>query len=511
MVYKDFFAPNEIEYIEKIENIFLKNGLERMSKYFYDIVFENNVPASHILWDQDERYYIIGKMTNSSDMIHILCSDNICGEYETLDSFFCALTDEQIQNKIKDALEGWTPQQEKILKKYIDLEKEKKFPYTIQSVVLRVGTNKSIVIRNADIENSRTFYTEALDLEVDKYYYRYLECIDDEDYDSGIQFLCKAYQEAYNRFGESHKNTVAILYDFLYLAQSYMTAKESLQINMHLYKYNKREYGYNHISTISCISSIASDLSSLGKNEDGIVLARYVAKALKRKYGKYDKRSIKALNCLFWHYYSWEKYGKALTFAEECLDLSEKAKLDNIFEFHQNIAMIYRTGFLGGYEKALEHDLIAHSYLQQDTVEFLNSMDNISLDYCKLGCYIEAVNTQSELVETAINLYGQDTLETLGYMINLATTLSSAERHEDAWKIDKYVYSCYYHQLGAFHEKTMEAKNNFIIDCVNLGQREYAMKLAGSEYLERNKHFGPQHQATQYSMQQYLDLRDEKW
>ena len=253
-------------------------------------------------------------------------------------------------------------------------------------------------------------------MEVDKYYYRYLDCIDDEDYDSGIQFLCKACQEAYNRFGESHKNTVAILYDFLYLAQSYMTAKESLQINMHLYKYNKREYGYNHISTISCISSIASDLSSLGKNEDGIVLARYVAKALKRKYGK------------------------ALTVAEECLDLSEKAKLDNIFEFHQNIAMIYRTGFLSGYKKALEHDLIAHSYLQQDTVEFLNSMDNISLDYCKLGCYIEAVNIQSELVETAINSYGQDTLETLGYMINLATTLSSAERHEDAWKPVSYTH-----------------------------------------------------------------------
>ena len=51
--------------------------------------------------------------------------------------------------------------------KYIDLEKENEFPYNIQSVVLRVGINKSIVIRNADIENYKVFYTEALDLEVD--------------------------------------------------------------------------------------------------------------------------------------------------------------------------------------------------------------------------------------------------------------------------------------------------------------------------------------------------------
>lgn len=511
MIYKDFFAPNKIEYVKEIENIFLSNGLERMSKYFYDIVFENNVPAHHILWDRDERYYIVCKMADATDKIHILCSTDICGEYETLDSFSCTLTEYQIQNNIKALLDGWTPQEEKILMKYIDLEKENEFPYNIQSVVLRVGINKSIVIRNAGIENYRVFYTEALDSEVDKYYYQYLDCIDEEDYDSGIQFLCKAYEEANRRFGESHKNTVAILYDFLSLPKSHMTAKESLQINMYLYKYNKTEYGHNHLSTISCVSSIASDLSSLGKNEDGIVLARYVAKALKQKYGKYDRRSIGALNCLVWHYYIWEKYGKALSFAEECLKLSEKAELDNIFEYHQNIASIYRTGFCGGYEKALEHDLKAHSYLQQDTEEYLNSMDNISLDYCKLGRYIEAVNMQSELVEKAMNLYGQDAPKTLGYMSNLATALTAVEKYEDAWKIDKYVYSCYYRQLGAFHENTMEAKNNFIIDCVNLGQRAYAMKLAGSEYLERNKHFGSQHPATQYSMQQYLDLRDEKW
>ena len=78
MIYKDFFAPNKIEYVKEIENVFLTNGLERMSKYFYDIVFENNVPAHHIL-----------------------CSTDICGEYETLDSFTCTLTEYQTQNNIK--------------------------------------------------------------------------------------------------------------------------------------------------------------------------------------------------------------------------------------------------------------------------------------------------------------------------------------------------------------------------------------------------------------------------
>ena len=101
MIYKDFFAPNKIEYVKEIENVFLTNGLERMSKYFYDIVFENNVPAHHILWDRDERYYIVCKMADDPDMIHILCSTDICGEYETLDSFTCTLTEYQTQNNIK--------------------------------------------------------------------------------------------------------------------------------------------------------------------------------------------------------------------------------------------------------------------------------------------------------------------------------------------------------------------------------------------------------------------------
>ncbi len=55
------------------------------------------------------------------------------------------------------------------------------------------------------------------------------------------------------------------------------------------------------------------------------------------------------------------------------------------------------------------------------------------------------------------------------------------------------------------------AMDNLIIDFVNNNEREMAFKLAGKEYLMRSEKFGPEHEVTLYSMQQYLDLRDGNW
>ena len=57
----------------------------------------------------------------------------------------------------------------------------------------------------------------------------------------------------------------------------------------------------------------------------------------------------------------------------------------------------------------------------------------------------------------------------------------------------------------------MEAMNNLIIDMVNNNEREEAMKLAGMEYLQRKEELGEDNEFTLYSMQQYIDLRDNKW
>lgn len=53
--------------------------------------------------------------------------------------------------------------------------------------------------------------------------------------------------------------------------------------------------------------------------------------------------------------------------------------------------------------------------------------------------------------------------------------------------------------------------DNVIIDLVSTKQYERAMKMAGGTYLERLKELGWEHEETQISMQQYVDLRDGNW
>lgn len=118
---------------------------------------------------------------------------------------------------------------------------------------------------------------------------------------------------------------------------------------------------------------------------------------------------------------------------------------------------------------------------------------------------------KADLVEEVIELYGLDDVRTLGYCYRFSIILSVAEHYEDALQLGMHLYSRCTKLLGHFHEDTMDIKDGIIIDLVNLDKRDIAMKVAGEEYLQRIEHLGANHEATLYSMQQYLDLRDHRW
>ena len=74
--------------IHDIEEIFISLGLERMSTYFHDEVFENGISAYHILWNKDSLYYVLKSLEYNK--IQILYAYDLGDTFKYLDTLECA-------------------------------------------------------------------------------------------------------------------------------------------------------------------------------------------------------------------------------------------------------------------------------------------------------------------------------------------------------------------------------------------------------------------------------------
>ena len=374
MTFKEIFVNCKFQYIEAIEQELLDEGLARMSTYFGEYhVYENGMPAKHLFWDHDEYYYFICLNPESKERVMVWCSDCLGTEYELLDEFSADLSGMELKQRIKKIIDVWKPKQERILKKYIDMNAIEPFPYNIysMSICLQNGGN-SCYMQIKNLEADKIDYIFGIDLELDILYEQYKESLRNENYTSSMLTLCKLYELALRKLGEMHDNIMALLYELLRLSYEVegLTPKDLLSVHLLLYNYNKNKYGNNHYATICAISGIAANLSSLKKYEDGIVLARYVHKALQRKYGRTDEKSIEALMCVAWHLFDHGRYGHALSMAEQCIELCKNREIKVIYSCYQCIAMIYRTECFEDYEKALEYELQAQKYLEKYSYRF---------------------------------------------------------------------------------------------------------------------------------------------
>lgn len=503
--------------ISLVEEKFLAFGAERMSKYFGDEIFQNGMAAEHVLWNKDDLYYMVCAMPLEVCSVQIKYSESLAEGYEFLAAIPVDISEAKLSSYVEKIMDGWTPKEEEVLNKYIELYDKNPFPYNVKNIVIYngLGEEKETCFFVRNVEKERIDYERNLSLELDIAYFEYRKKLEDGDVEGAFGNLCKLYRSAYERLGAEHSNTIALLYEFTIFFEFYFSYENLLNMNLSIYKFVQNRYGNRQLLTLSIISAMASCLCEMEKYKDGILLAKFVYKVFKKKFGENTKKTRDAQGCLVWHYYRAGMYGKALSEAELCLNKCNADEKEDIVYYKTFIAKIHKMEHFEDYEQALKYDLEALYEIEScewnDINQRISLMDSVAEDYLQLNMLEEAIELQTNVIEAAVRVYGLDDIRTLRYHSNLSFILTAAGDYEEALKLDSGIFSRYIEVLGRFHEDTLRVKNDIIIDLVNLGAKEIAMKAAKDEYILRKEKLGQEHEATLYSWQQYMDLYEDKW
>ncbi|KAJ6459236.1 P-loop containing nucleoside triphosphate hydrolase protein [Mycena sanguinolenta] len=113
----------------------------------------------------------------------------------------------------------------------------------------------------------------------------------------------------------------------------------------------------------------------------------------------------------------------------------------------------------------------------EDGLNTLRAIDNLADSYRTLGQFKEAEKLQVEVLEKWRRLLGEDDLDTVSAMHNLAATYQDLGRFEDARKLEVDVLEKQKKLLGYDHPDTLDAMYNLALTYNNLEQFEEAAKL----------------------------------
>ncbi|KAJ6484623.1 hypothetical protein C8R45DRAFT_1075104 [Mycena sanguinolenta] len=148
-------------------------------------------------------------------------------------------------------------------------------------------------------------------------------------------------------------------------------------------------------------------------------------------------------------------------------------------KFGWQYATIYRH--VGRYAEAKELRIIEvekqRKLYGEDGLNTLTAMNNLADTYRLIGQFKEAEKLQVEVLEKRRRLLGEDNLDTVIAMHNLAATYHNLGRFEDAIKLKVIVLEKRKKLLGDDHPETLSAMYNLALTYHKLEQFEEATKL----------------------------------
>ncbi|KAJ6479605.1 P-loop containing nucleoside triphosphate hydrolase protein [Mycena sanguinolenta] len=113
----------------------------------------------------------------------------------------------------------------------------------------------------------------------------------------------------------------------------------------------------------------------------------------------------------------------------------------------------------------------------EDGLDTLTAINNLANTHDRLGQFEEAEKLEVEVLEKWRRLLGEDDLDTVAAMNNLAITYARLARFEDARKLGIVVVEKRKKLLGDDHPRTLDAMHNLAAIYYNLEQFEKAAKL----------------------------------
>lgn len=487
-----------------------------MSEYHFTKRLENDILPEDILWVPGKYYYTVEFRKGLIDEIIIKYSSDLAGEFKIFSVIPADSTIQELTKEIKSVLSGWSPEQETILQKYIEIYAKEDFPYDISSFILYSDSSKGSSIQIKKKDTSNFDYEEGLDIELDYLYLCFLQNYEDEEYLEASKFITKLYHECAVRLGNDHPNTIAALWFIRAMIPRNDEKGLALIPDLKIYNYAVHRFGNNKTPTLYVILSIAMDLSDIGEFTDAMELAKYALERCKERYGEPSKEVLEAKNILGIIYHNIGSYGMAQKLFEECSKDSEtvngKLAFSTLVYLEKNADELCNEA-LSLYKEAAEIFLRIYYTLKEvyadDIYSIIIITDKLASAFLNLEDYGNASNYQQDAIELATAHLDIDDDLVLMLYSHFSTILSEMGEHETAYKIDINLYLKYFKKYGEFNYHTLNAMDSIIIDCYHQKNYAQAKELAFEAYIKRKEVLGPEHDKTLISQQQYLDLLDK--
>ena len=491
------------------EEAFLAQGAQRMSDFKFDETFENGLRPEQILWMPRKCYYHV---TMAGANVEIQYCYSLGGKYELLKSFSTDESIESISDIVHEVLGGYTPEEEVILNKYIDL-------YTADDMSLVV---KNLVVCYEDGIVRGSYYVRTEGVEFDTGVDPYLTDIFCDiclEKDKQLQFakVMKLYVECERILGRFHSNTIAALH----LLRDHLNGSEQkeqvrLTIDTEIYRFYKKNYGNAHTFTGYAINSIVWDLILKEEYKDAVTLAKFVYEREKEK--QCDSRlKVCILLVMGWGYRELGRYGLAFGCLEECYSIVVNIckKDDWLYLFClEDLAEIHRSEFHTDYCKAVLYDLerlrIAEEYYPEEIKYKVNCLCEIAHDHCLMKRYDQALKTQDSAVRLAAKYYGEQDYLTTRNQLRFCFILSQMGMYKEALAIELDIYELYVKLYGGLDRRSMRLLDDIIIDLKDSGDYDKAAEIVMDSYYNRRRHLGEDHEETVFAYEEYVELFGKK-
>ncbi|HMP78577.1 MAG TPA: serine/threonine-protein kinase [Pirellulaceae bacterium] len=132
----------------------------------------------------------------------------------------------------------------------------------------------------------------------------------------------------------------------------------------------------------------------------------------------------------------------------------------------------------------------------QDSFEFNQAMGMLAKAYARRDSMVEAIDIQRQVVDTCLNLHGEDAKPTLIAKSNLATFLLSSRQVEEALAILRSVLQTRTRQYGSGHVDTLVAANSLANALLEIGRVEEGMAMCREVVSGLTERLGSAHSLT---------------
>ena len=540
--------------IERIEDMLLDSGMDRMSKYFgKNHKAKDGRLYFHILWNRDDQYYIV---TSEGDTASIWCSSNIEDKYEPVKTFPSDISDQELTEIVNEAGDFFLKKYRDILNKYLKNVPEKPVLYDVEESLHPDRNHSSDEIYKFDISiedetekrvselRSKPFLSleELVELMVQDFW----KLIDEDEYDDALALSEKLTAFVREEVGEGTYGEACVLnlqslvyflkgqyQDALFIDQDIyempvvkaeglenfrclnlrniidaLTAmdayEEALKYAMEYLQLCSDLYGYDDETTVEAVELCIPVLLHNGEKQ---VAFRYAVTAYtkyKEIYGPKGEKTLEMLSKLANFYLDIGNIGKAieldlLVFKENVAEYgeSDERTLDSL------LPVLYDLCQTEGYRDV---DALGRYYVQQirkicgkDSLRYIKAV----YDYGNLLLILDKWGRALSKFESCLEMIQEKYPEKVSLRFMVMRKMSSCRKkmkHVDiAYDISMDIYEEMSKLYGENDIRTLEALERAVL---LIKEKDYKRTLEQLEYIYHEKKYllGETNQKTLYTL-----------